>query len=185
MWDKLLAAQKEMSNPKKDKTADAGRYAYNYADLAQVLSIILPALHNNGLGLQQRIEYSEDKPYLVTSVFDESDKMELSRFQLKVYADMQAHGSALTYARRYELLTVFGLAAEDDDGKGSKFAPTVDDELKAAQQFLLQAEKTYCWQHGDQDPKVFHQEFILTRKDYRNDVETLTRIANELLTDVG
>jgi hypothetical protein len=35
---------------------------------------------------------------------------------------MQALGSAITYARRYSLLAIYGLAGDDDDAEGS--APT-------------------------------------------------------------
>ena len=38
---------------------------------------------------------------------------------------MQALGSAVTYARRYALLAIYGLAGDDDDAEGSGSAPKV------------------------------------------------------------
>jgi hypothetical protein len=44
--------------------------------------------------------------------------------------DAQGYGSALTYARRYSLMTAFGICPEDDDGNAAKPAdkaqPTID-----------------------------------------------------------
>jgi hypothetical protein len=37
--------------------------------------------------------------------------------------DAQGYGSALTYARRYSLMTAFGICPEDDDGNLAKPAP--------------------------------------------------------------
>lgn len=185
LWVKLLEAQKAMRNPVKDKTADAGRYTYKYSDLAQVLSIVLPALHANGLGLIQSVAYEDGIPYLVTTVFDSEESQELSRRRLHDFTDAQAQGSGLTYTRRYELLTVFGLAASDeDDGFLTKQTQEMPRDLQQAQGMLLQAEKTYCWRNGIADVNQFHQD-ILCREDYRNDTETLTRIAMELMSDVG
>lgn len=39
---------------------------------------------------------------------------------------MQALGSAVTYARRYALLAIYGLAGDDDDAEGSGSAPKVE-----------------------------------------------------------
>lgn len=186
LWAKLLDAQKSMRNPVKDKTAKGKAFSYNYADLAQVLTIVLQALHANGLGLIQSVTYTtEGVPYLVTTVFDSEESQELSRRRLHDFTDAQAQGSGLTYTRRYELLTVFGLAASDeDDGFLTKQTQEMPRDLQQAQGMLLQAEKTYCWRNGIADVNQFHQD-ILCREDYRNDTETLTRIAMELMSDVG
>lgn len=190
LWGKLLEAQKAMRHPVRDKTAEVKTksgytYTYDYVDLAQVLSIVLDALHANGLGLIQSVEYVENVPYLVTIVFDSDESQVLSRRRLFDLTDAQAQGSGLTYTRRYELLTVFGLAASDeDDGEATKNAQELPKDLQQAQGMLVQAEKTYCWKYGIADVNQFHQD-ILCREDYRNDTETLTRIAMELMSDVG
>ena len=184
MWDKLFKAMQDMANPRRDRTANAGKYKYNYADLAQVLGIVKPALFANGLGLLQGVEYRDQIPYLVTSVFDGNDVLKLSERRLYDYTDAQAEGSGLTYARRYELLTVFGLAPEDDDGAATKNATGLPTSLKEAQQFLMNAEANYCSRRGINDVRGFHEQSIMTRGDYANTVEALTRISMEL-DDVG
>jgi len=44
---------------------------------------------------------------------------------------MQALGSALTYARRYSLLAIYGLAADDDDGQSPALTPMAAAAVKA------------------------------------------------------
>ncbi len=39
----LVAAQADLRNPAKDKTANTGTYSYKYADLASISSLALPA----------------------------------------------------------------------------------------------------------------------------------------------
>ena len=184
MLGKLLRAVQAMANPAKNKTANAGRFKYDYADLAQVLGVVKPALFAEGLRLVQRREYREGVPYLVTEVCDEKDTLKLSECRVFDYTDAQATGSGLTYARRQELLLVFGLVAEDDDGSATK-QPQLPTTLQEAHAQLVEAERAYCKKHGTTaEIARFHQS-ILTRPDYRNDIETISAITRELLQDVG
>ena len=174
---KLLKAIQQMENPIKDKSA----YKYLYADLSQVLGIVKPALYANGLGLMQSVKYENEIPYLVTTVFDENKMLQLSERRLYDFTDAQAVGSCDTYTRRYELMKVFCLAAEDDDGAATKGNKSqVPTNLKKAQTRLVKAEERYCELNGIADSAAFHREQIMTRDDYQNDVETLNRIAAEL-----
>lgn len=95
-----------------------------YADLSAVLEAVLPALHANGFCLMQPCGQDEYGPYVETTLIHSSGE----RFASKVYLligkqDMQAVGSAISYARRYGLLGMAGLAPEDDDGEATKSAP--------------------------------------------------------------
>ena len=54
-------------------------------------------------------------------------------------------------------------------------------DLERAQLQLVAAEKQYCASNGIDDWGAFHRESIMTRDDYVNDVETLARIAAELI----
>ena len=42
--------------------------------------------------------------------------------------DMQGYGSAVTYARRYGLMSMAGIAPEDDDGNAAAKSPPAADE---------------------------------------------------------
>jgi hypothetical protein len=77
--------------------------------------------------------------YCVTKVFHKSGQFIEDEIPLVMGGrnDMQALGSALTYARRYSLQNLFGLAGDEtDDDDGNKITPTKKDYAKEA------AEKT-------------------------------------------
>jgi len=65
-------------------------------------------------------EHWKVMPVLVTTLRHESGEQVESHFPFPDLAPnrgniMQAHGSAITYARRYALLAIYGLAGDDDD----------------------------------------------------------------------
>jgi hypothetical protein len=60
-----------------------------------------------------------DNGVIVETIFIHSSGEQISSGKLHVPAtkhDAQGYGSALTYARRYSLMTACGIAPEDDDG---------------------------------------------------------------------
>lgn len=54
-------------------------------------------------------------------------------------------------------------------------------DLERAQLQLVAAEKQYCAANGIDNWSDFHRGSIMTREDYANDIESLTRIAAELI----
>lgn len=104
-------------NIAKTQTADTGKYTYRYADLGDVLDEVKRACQMFGLSVFQTPTYTDDKLEIVTALIHESgDWMTFPPMGLRLPNDAQAVGSALTYIRRYSLLTIFGIAPEDDDG---------------------------------------------------------------------
>lgn len=115
----LCAAQKQMQNPKKDKTAKVktrtgGEYTYNYTTLDAVLDVVRPALNDNGVFLSQHSEVVENGMMLHTAVMfgDTMQVLDVTPYQYDT--DPQEFGKRETYARRYSLLKAFGLAGDDD-----------------------------------------------------------------------
>ena len=111
-----------MDNVQKNKTADVGKYTYQYVDIAQIHKF----LEDKGLHYRQYIERLEGDDYVVTKIYDSNDNLidELRGARVVdatlvgVDNPAQEQGSALTYARRYSLLMAFGLATEDNDAQG-------------------------------------------------------------------
>jgi hypothetical protein len=88
-------------------------YKSKYASLDAVLDAIRDPLLEDGLIAIQRV----DEDFLITQIVDlDSGELVESKIKLIGATDMQKLGSALTYARRYSLLTLLGLGQEDDDG---------------------------------------------------------------------
>lgn len=118
---KLVRAMQAMANPKKDKTAtvptkSGGKYTYKYTQLDDVIGVIRPPLLENGLVMLQGVEVTESGMYLTCRVTDGTCVEVLDRRRFDPKGDPQQQGSYETYMRRYQLLTAFGLAGEDDDG---------------------------------------------------------------------
>jgi hypothetical protein len=112
------------------KTATNPHFKSRYADLAACVEAVIGGLNDNGIALIQR-NYLNDNGVTVETVFVHESGEMLACGELHVPAakhDPQGYGSALTYARRYSLMTACGIAPEDDDGNaGSKPAPKVTD----------------------------------------------------------
>lgn len=111
----LSAAQALIKAPKKGKEANIGTYKYNYADLADVIEAYRSELSKNGLALVQPMVQRDGHIVLVTKLLHSSGEWIASEFPLQTYAKPQEQGSAITYARRYAVSSLLGIAAEDDD----------------------------------------------------------------------
>ena len=141
----LAIAQGELSDPIKNRTAKAGSFSYSYASLPDLLPDVRAVLSKNGIAIIQECE-----DVCNTRLIHKSGEwietvypIDLGGSQLR---GAQARGSAVTYARRYSMMSLLGLAAEDDDAHLSvqkdkpasiKRAPIVKKfEMMNHQQFL-------------------------------------------------
>lgn len=115
----LVKAQKEMGAVIKNTTNP--HLKRKYADLGAVLDACQAALHSNGFAIVQPCGKDEFGAFVDTVLAHESGEKLSSRVYLVIgKQDMQGVGSAITYARRYGLLGMTGLAPEDDDGEATK-----------------------------------------------------------------
>lgn len=114
-----VAAFAEIEGAAKD--AKNPHFKTKYADLPAVIAAIKPALTKHGLAFTQPCQPSEDG-VTVRTVLHHSSGETLDLGSLFVPAnkrDAQGFGSALTYARRYALVSAFGVPTEDDDGNAA------------------------------------------------------------------
>lgn len=120
----LAKAQANMG--KALKQANNPHFRSKYADLGNVMDACLPALNEAGIALIQPTGEDEYGRYVETIlIHGESGEQLACRVPLIVSKnDMQGYGSAVTYARRYGLMAMAGIAPEDDDGNAAaKAAP--------------------------------------------------------------
>jgi hypothetical protein len=118
----LVAAQKAMT--KATKATNNPAFRTKYADLGAVQDACFPALHDNGFAVLQPVGRDEGGEYVDTILLHESGP----EFRARIYLllgkrDMQGFGSAVTYARRYGLMSLAGIAPEDDDGNAAVVKP--------------------------------------------------------------
>lgn len=127
----LFKARVDMSSKAKRNTANQ-HLKNRYANLESFLAAIRPALEANELMIMQAWEVGEhiDTIYLNTTIMHASGQSihTVSPFPI-VKKDAHGVGSAITYARRYAIAAMFGIAQADDDGNATIKTPT--DVVKA------------------------------------------------------
>ena len=106
--------------------SDKGNYSYRYAGLNDVNEALLPALAAVGLAFTARPTIDGDRFVLAYALHHKSGEELHGNYPLPdpSRATPQQIGSAITYARRYCILAVTGLAPDpDDDGQAANHAP--------------------------------------------------------------
>lgn len=123
-FGKIEAATKSNENA----AFKQGGKVSKYADLTAVIEAIKPALIEHRLFFTQHPQPADDGVCIET-VLHHANGEHMSLGSLFVPAnkkDAQGFGSALTYARRYALVTAFGVPVEDDDGNAASRSRGVD-----------------------------------------------------------
>lgn len=126
--DKLIPAlikfQSVVKPPAKTKTNP--HLQNKYADLADIIEAIREPLSQNGFAFTQMVNGGT----LITILMHESGQSLTAETSLMLDKQtMQGMGSAITYARRYALSAILGIAADDDDdGNGASSARNVQSQ---------------------------------------------------------
>jgi hypothetical protein len=142
LYAALALAQRATADIKKNAKADIGKYSYSYADLASILEVVRPACNEQGLFFSQEVESvttNDEMPQQmevdgeITTIKKIVTVVRLIRVRIIMYHSSgeslitpwfemkptettpQAVGTAITYAKRYQLAAFFGVATEDDD----------------------------------------------------------------------
>jgi len=115
----LVKAQATMGNAVKDSKNPF--FKSNYADLNAVREACLPALNANGVSVLQPTVHVDGRAYVETVLLHESGEFisSLTEVLCAKQNDPQAHGSGISYARRYGLQSLVNLGSADDDGEGA------------------------------------------------------------------
>lgn len=122
----LSLVQSEIQDIPKDKKG----HGHKYADLAGVLEVCRPILAKNGLSVSQLCSNEALSPDVVgieTMLMHSSGEYLTGMLYMRVPTGSrnaaQAAGSIITYARRYSLAAVLGVAQVDDDAHLEDSAP--------------------------------------------------------------
>lgn len=123
----LAAAQGDLKNIEKGKINP--HFKSRYADIGDGLDVVRPVFSKHGLSVVQATDYNAETGafILVTRVLHKSGEWIESTYPLPSNGRPQDVGSALTYARRYALFSLAGVAGtdEDDDGNDAQNAPPI------------------------------------------------------------
>jgi hypothetical protein len=132
----LADATAQLENISKAHKATAGKARYTYANIADVLRTVRPALASQGLAIVQGQDITDEQVVVVTRLVHRSGEwMETDcRVPVDRQGGIQGTGSALTYARRYAVLGLLGIAAEDDDGRAAQQTRREDFDFEPREQ---------------------------------------------------
>ena len=139
LFERLLAAQEKIGKISKDK--ENPFFKSKYADINIVIDMIKPRLNEEGILLMQPLSNVDGKPAITTILRHNQDSIEYTT----VFPDLpkpaegkksnpfQEMGSAITYYRRYALISILGLEAIDTDGNNSSQSSTPSIDQPKAQ----------------------------------------------------
>ncbi len=151
----LAKAQGIINNPAKK--AENPHFKSSYADLSAGINAIREGLSVNGLAIVQATRVEADVLMLDTRLSHASGQWIEAEFPVcKFPSPPQVTGSALTYARRYSLFGMVGIAGEDDDGNAAK-----DAKVETPRLALLTPEQADAIQSAlDQLPEDVEKGFL-------------------------
>ena len=165
---KVEAIKKKMTNP---------HYKSKYASLDDVLDAIKEPLRESGLVFIQ-IPYSDGLETSIVDIEDESQCIKSKIPYMLGKNDMQALGSAITYARRYALVSMLGLEQDDDDGNKACTPPPPPPPPPP------QTLKQYLYSQGftEDEIKAFYAENGVTTIDVAGVLLSDKQMLNSLIT---
>ena len=119
--DKLAAALAKAQSKLRGavKTSVNPFFKSDYADLDAVIKSCFPQLTENGLSVIQGNDTCDRGSFYVTTMLlHESGQWIKSKLKMPIGGkqDAQAVGATITYARRFSLSAMVGIAQTDDDG---------------------------------------------------------------------
>lgn len=129
----LAAAQTEMSNVGFD--SENPHFENKFASLAAVRDAVIPVFARHGVSLMQNLTTTDAGGVACETILLHASGQMLRLGPLVVPAmkkDAQGFGSAATYARRYSLMAVAGVAGvnEDDDANAATNQPAPARQLE-------------------------------------------------------
>jgi hypothetical protein len=149
----FLKAQAAFKPAIKDATNP--HFKSKYVALDGVLEAVAKPLRDCGIAIVQQTDIEHAQTILITRLIHESGEWIAGRYPVHpVKADPQGEGSALTYARRYALMALVGIAPEDDDGNAATAAankPVSADQVATLRDWIAETqsdEAKFCKAFG-------------------------------------
>ncbi|QDP62874.1 MAG: putative essential recombination function protein [Prokaryotic dsDNA virus sp.] len=119
LYDYLLRVQSEIGAIQK--SSENNYYKSSYFDINDLLQEVKPILTKYGLVLTQPLTTKDGRMYVSSVISNGVEDVE-STLILPDIVKPQELGSCITYYRRYTLVSLLALQAEDDDGNATKDA---------------------------------------------------------------
>lgn len=135
-----------------------------YVALDGLLDAVRPVLSANGLSfIQSPVSNGQDMGVTTLLMHESGEWIESDPFMLHaIKNDPQSGGSAITYARRYSLSAVLGVAWDDDDDGNASTRPVNAQEEKPTTNYTKETKKTVKTEPKTVEPKTVNDYYALT-----------------------
>lgn len=156
LYAALAKARHEM--PKLVFNDSNPHFKSKFANLSAIFDCAMPALTANGLMLVQIPEFDGETVSLWAVLTHASGQSwEFSPLRLRpTKSDVHGIGSAITYAKRYQVAALMGLAADaDDDGNGAVSGDSKPDAGKKPQKKAEPSQKPEASSSGDHLDEIY------------------------------
>lgn len=150
MVDKLLRAQADFKPLRKTK--ENPYFHSSYADLGDIMDSISDALRKHGLVITSSSVPHDKGLLLTTSIHDIETSKSISSSFFIGELDPQKIGSGLTYGRRYNIVNLLNLVADEDDDGNRASQPKEQPKTITTQSFGQEVQNALLMP-GEQVPK--------------------------------
>jgi len=153
----LIKAKGEFKAAVKDSTNP--HFKSKYVALDGVIDAVGSAFQNNDIFCAQQTDVVDGRIVLYTRFLHVSGQWIGGAYPVHpVKNDPQGEGSALTYARRYALMALAGIAPEDDDGNAAtEAAKRQQAESRPEARTIAGTPTGGVWESLDEDEQEFLQ----------------------------
>lgn len=185
----LVRARSAFAPIRKDADGQVGKdRPYKYADLAAILEATIPPLLVNGIMVLQAVDAETSS--LITRMEHTSGEWCESAYPLKLDLPPQQLGSSITYARRYSLLGLLCVAAEDDDGAEAAKAKPAKEKPAAkpsAAKAINNEQRLNLWATAERAgwSSAAFKTYLQNRVKVRSSADVLETQYDDLLTVFG
>jgi hypothetical protein len=136
----LAIAQGQIEDATKSSKNDF--YKSKYADLASVRAAVRQPFADNGLSVVQFPRTVPGGVEVETMLLHSSGEFMAETLFMPVKHEPHPIGSGISYARRYALMSIANLAADDDDGNAAQTAkPVAEPDPKVVREMAVRAKK--------------------------------------------
>jgi hypothetical protein len=128
LHEALLEVQKEALQLELPKSKTNPHFGHAYTPLDVVLGAVVPLLNKHGFVLIQSPTWAGNEsamPALTTTFIHvpTGEKLENTALLLPGRNDPQGQGAAITYLKRYAIMSILGLTSDEDDDGNASMAP--------------------------------------------------------------
>ena len=162
LFEALAVAQAEFPEIEKTKSMDfptkrGGRITANYADLGEIIAIILPILSKHGIALTQDVWSAENQIMVATNLRHKNGgtlKSAVLTMPCQM-SDPKFVGAIITYSRRYSLQTFLCLPIVDEDEDAPEAKAKPQDFTQEKRALIDAMEKSPDWDEGEVKKLLF------------------------------